>query len=111
MVKRAKKMKGGTMEENPVIVIASKTLIDMCISLGLGKITQETFVGNLEIFAQTCRAAITAEQPAIPQQPLCGSPDGSTQMPKCVGCKFSHWECTGVFECNHDNGFRHFTKR
>ena len=56
------------MEENPIIVIASKTLIDMCVSLGLGKISQETFVGNLEIFAQSCRAAITAEPPAIPQQ-------------------------------------------
>ena len=49
------------MEENPIIVIASKTLIDMCISFGLGKITQETFVGNLEIFANSCRAAITEE--------------------------------------------------
>jgi len=84
-------LKGGTMEENPIIVIASKTLIDMCVSLGLGKISQETFVGNLEIFAQSCRAAITAESPAIPQQPQgeifckCGYRAGLEWV--CPNCK------------------------
>lgn len=47
---------------NQYIMNAAETLMSMCCDFRMGGITQSTFVSNLEIFANECRAQLVEGQ-------------------------------------------------